>query len=241
MHRGEKGGPFTMNPTTEQARAAILLDPHPLWLGVTEKLLASLDVEVVGSTTEPSEALALLREHRPGLAIIAPEADDGELDGMTVIEQASAESPGTKILVLSGVNDAETIETALDLGASAYILKSAVAEDIAAVVRQAFGTSVFVGSRPRPDEALLAQIGGNGNGNSPNDPGLTRRELEILRLVAEGSSNAQLAQMLWLSEQTVKFHLSNIYRKLGVANRTEASRWAQLHGLLPRRVAKVGA
>jgi DNA-binding CsgD family transcriptional regulator len=62
---------------------------------------------------------------------------------------------------------------------------------------------------------------------------LTRRELEILRLMSEGLSNAELARMLWVTEQTVKFHLSNIYRKLGVANRTEASRWAQLNGLLP--------
>jgi DNA-binding CsgD family transcriptional regulator len=61
---------------------------------------------------------------------------------------------------------------------------------------------------------------------------LTRRELEILKLVAEGHSNSQLARMLWVTEQTVKFHLSNIYRKLDVANRTEASRWAQVHGLL---------
>ncbi len=62
---------------------------------------------------------------------------------------------------------------------------------------------------------------------------LTRRELEILRLVAEGRSNAQLAKMLWVTEQTVKFHLSNVFRKLQVSNRTEASRWAQLRGLLP--------
>ena len=62
---------------------------------------------------------------------------------------------------------------------------------------------------------------------------LTRRELEILQLVAEGHSNSQLAQMLWVTEQTVKFHLSNIYRKLDVANRTEASRWAEVHGLAP--------
>ena len=62
--------------------------------------------------------------------------------------------------------------------------------------------------------------------------GLTRRELEILKLVAEGHSNANLARMLWVTEQTVKFHLSNVYRKLEVTNRTEASRWAQVHGLL---------
>jgi DNA-binding CsgD family transcriptional regulator len=75
---------------------------------------------------------------------------------------------------------------------------------------------------------------------SPDDAGLTRRELEILKLVAEGDSNAQLAKMLWVTEQTVKFHLSNIYRKLGVSNRTEASRWAQLHGLLDQQPALTG-
>ena len=68
--------------------------------------------------------------------------------------------------------------------------------------------------------------------NSDAGADLTRRELEILQLVAEGFSNSQLAKMLWVTEQTVKFHLSNIYRKLDVANRTEASRWAQLNGLL---------
>ena len=61
---------------------------------------------------------------------------------------------------------------------------------------------------------------------------LTRREREILQLVAEGHSNAKLAKMLWVTEQTVKFHLSNVYRKLDVSNRTEAARWAQVNGLL---------
>ena len=70
-----------------------------------------------------------------------------------------------------------------------------------------------------------------------DQPGLTKRELEILQLVAEGHSNGELARMLWVTEQTVKFHLSNIYRKLDVANRTEASRWAQLHGLLAEPMA----
>ena len=62
---------------------------------------------------------------------------------------------------------------------------------------------------------------------------LTNRERQILQLVAEGHSNAQLAKMLWVTEQMVKFHLSNVYRKINVSNRTEAARWAQLNGLLP--------
>jgi DNA-binding CsgD family transcriptional regulator len=97
-------------------------------------------------------------------------------------------------------------------------------------VRQALEPSVYVaavdaanGLRPHAwDSAIAFGPGYN----------LTRREVEVLRLVAEGHSNAQLAKMLWVTERTVKFHLSNIYRKLGVSNRTEASRWALLNGLL---------
>src|SRR5207237_3705041 len=98
----------------------------------------------------------------------------------------------------------------------------------AAVIRQAFEHSVYLPSLRRPVPDLL----GAEPSDEPAMPELTRRELEILRLVAEGHSNGELAKMLWVTEQTVKFHLSNIYRKLGVANRTEASRWAHLHGLL---------
>ena len=105
------------------------------------------------------------------------------------------------------------------------MLKSANPDDLRSAIRQAFEPSLFLASdfmhgAPEPAE------------KGPVDAGLTRREVEILQLVAEGYSNAQLAKMLWVTEQTVKFHLSNIYRKLGVANRTEASRWAQLNGLL---------
>ena len=100
----------------------------------------------------------------------------------------------------------------------------------ASAIRQAFDHSIYLarghnGKRQRSRESIEEAWG------------LTRRELEILTLVAEGHSNAQLARMLWVTEQTVKFHLSNIYRKLNVSNRTEASRWAQVHGLLPLQTA----
>src|SRR5438132_14211103 len=102
-------------------------------------------------------------------------------------------------------------------------------------MRQAFGPSIYL--RGAPAGSAPRGVRRDGAGAE-----LTRRELEILRLVAEGHSNAKLARMLWVTEQTVKFHLSNIYRKLDVANRTEASRWAQLHGLLPAdRLEAVGA
>jgi DNA-binding NarL/FixJ family response regulator len=135
--------------------------------------------------------------------------------------------------VLSAHHDTGHIDAALAAGASAYVLKTAHPDDVASAVRQAFDHSVFMsGAFPTAPARAATESARRG---TPG--GLTRRELEILKLVAEGHSNAALARMLWVTEQTVKFHLSNIYRKLDVSNRTEASRWAQLNGLLNADVA----
>jgi DNA-binding NarL/FixJ family response regulator len=131
--------------------------------------------------------------------------------------------PRIKLVVFSGREGDEPIGAALRAGADAYVRKTAEPDDLAAAVRQAFDRSIFLPSG-RDDLGL--------SGAPADAAALTRREREILQLVAEGHSNAQLARKLWVTEQTVKFHLSNVYRKLGVSNRTEASRWAQLQGLL---------
>jgi len=135
--------------------------------------------------------------------------------------------------VLSDRADAREIDDALAAGASTFVVKTAHPDDLGAAVRQTFEHSVYLAggravAQPRPRDIEPAAD-------------LTRRELEILRLVAEGHSNAGLAKMLWVTEQTVKFHLSNIYRKLDVANRTEASRWAQLHGILSDGPVQTGS
>jgi DNA-binding NarL/FixJ family response regulator len=149
------------------------------------------------------------------------------MDGIALVRQAREKAPGSKAIVISMHHDPAHIDAALEAGAVAYVVKTAQADDIAAAIRQAFTHSIFLaGIRPAPS---AAEVTSTSNGAS----NLTRREVEILQLVAEGHSNAHLARQLWVTEQTVKFHLSNIYGKLNVANRTEASRWAQLHGLLP--------
>ena len=107
-------------------------------------------------------------------------------------------------------------------------MKTAHPDDLASAVRQVFDHSVFLADGP---SSLVASTAPGKRASDHAE--LTRREREILQLVAEGHSNSQLARMLWVTEQTVKFHLSNVYRKLDVTNRTEAARWAQLHGLLP--------
>ena len=134
--------------------------------------------------------------------------------------------PELRIVAIGASGDPEDVDEALAAGAVAYVIKTALPADIRTGVRQAFRSSIFLPSprrsAPTPPQHL----------QTINGEALTRREIEILRLAAEGPSNAELARKLWVTEQTVKFHLSNIYRKLGVANRTEASRWAQVNGLL---------
>jgi DNA-binding NarL/FixJ family response regulator len=210
----------------------VICDSHPMWLDAVELVLQRISIQVVGKTTSTSDALRMVEEHRPELLITELEGMDGDLSGLALIERSRAAVPAVRPIVLSMHQDAQIIDAALVAGASAYVVKTAHPEDLASAVRQAFSHSVYLaGRRNLAPDTVQAQA------QVEEEPGLTRRELEILRLVAEGHSNAQLARMLWVTEQTVKFHLSNIYRKLDVANRTEASRWAQLHGLLEGRNA----
>jgi DNA-binding NarL/FixJ family response regulator len=207
-----------------------------MWLDAVELVLQRISIQVVGKTTSTSDALTMVEEHRPELLITELEGMDGDLSGLALIERSRAAVPAVRPIVLSMHQDAQIIDAALVAGASAYVVKTAHPEDLASAVRQAFSHSVYLaGRRNLAPDTVQAQA------QVEDEPGLTRRELEILRLVAEGHSNAQLARMLWVTEQTVKFHLSNIYRKLDVANRTEASRWAQLHGLLEGRNANSAA
>jgi DNA-binding NarL/FixJ family response regulator len=208
-------------------RSAVILDRHPLWLDAMDKLVEGVGVDVVGRATDGQDAVAMIDEHRPDLFIAGIDPSmAGQLD---CVRRASQNHPGLRSVVLADNTDLEAVDAAFAAGACVYCVKTAEQDDLASAIRQALeqsiylATSVATGLAPKPmDIEPLAE-----------SHDLTRRELEILCLVAEGHSNSQLAAMLWVTEQTVKFHLSNIYRKLDVANRTEASRWAQLNGLLP--------
>ena len=207
--------------------SAVLLDRQPLWLEAVELVLARIDVRVAGKATTPTQALTLVGAHRPDIFVTGITMGDGEIDGIECVTRARELVPAMRAVVLSAHTETEYIDRALDAGAVAYVVKSAHPDDLASAIRQAFEHSVyFAGSRPAPVAAWPPA-------ESSEVAELTRREREILQLVAEGHSNATLAKMLWVTEQTVKFHLSNVYRKLDVANRTEAARWAQLNGLLP--------
>lgn len=212
------------------ARSAVILDKHPLWLDAMDKLLERVGIEVVGRATEGGEALALVEEHRPD-ALIAG-VDVADVDQLTYVRQAMEAHPELKSVVVADNTDPDAIEAVFEAGASIYCVKTAEQDDLASAIRQAFERSIYMATTTRHETSPRMT---DAEAESAACE-LTRRELEILRLVAEGHSNSQLAKMLWVTEQTVKFHLSNVYRKLNVANRTEASRWAQLNGLLPSRL-----
>jgi two-component system, NarL family, response regulator DevR len=222
--------------STSNRRTAVVLDAHPLWAEACAQLLARLNIETVGTTTNPSEAVELVQEHLPDLMVAGLDFASGPDDAIAALRTSHELHPDLKTVALSSRDDAGLVEEAFAAGARVFCLKTSDSEDLRAAIRQVFALSIYF-----PGGRAVASVA-NDNGLSATPiPKLTRRELEILRLVAEGHSNSQLAKMLWVTEQTIKFHLSNIYRKLGVSNRTEASRWAQLHGLLstatPERAA----
>jgi DNA-binding NarL/FixJ family response regulator len=220
------------SPGPRAVRSAVVLDPFPLWLEAVEQVLRRIEFDVVAKTTSATEALASVEEFGADLLVSEIKTREADLDGLACLRRARERVPHLKVIVLSLYGSPEYIEAAFEAGASAYVLKTAEAEDFATTVRQSFEQSIYLdGGRPRLAPAPASPP-------TERSGRLTRRELEILRLAAEGHKNAEMASMLWLTEQTIKFHLSNIYRKLNVSNRTEASRWAQVHGLLPRTTSR---
>jgi DNA-binding NarL/FixJ family response regulator len=198
-----------------QQRTAVVFDPHPLWLDGVRHLLDRVGVQVLDATTDEARAGELVRHLEPDL-LVTTSPD---------LLATHGRGPGLRTVVLASTADPDELASAFAAGASAYVLKTAHPDVFATAVRQAFAQTVYTVSRAR-HEAV---------GADPELATLTPREREILSLVAEGLSNADVARRLWVSRQTVKFHLGGVYRKLGVANRTEAARWAHDHGLLTAR------
>jgi DNA-binding NarL/FixJ family response regulator len=208
-------------------RTAIIVDGHPLWLDGMARLVEQVGVKVVETSTDSNLVMELLREYEPDVLVIGLGAGAADAELLETIGEIRSVHPHVKVVMVSAARDDRAIHAALSMGVSAYCMKSAEPNDLMAAIRQSFDHSIYLAASQ--SVAVENTKSWDGGGDGPN---LTKREIEILRLVAEGHSNSQLARMLWVTEQTVKFHLSNIYRKLNVANRTEASRWAQIHGLL---------
>jgi DNA-binding NarL/FixJ family response regulator len=204
----------------------LIADDHPLMLaGIRRALERAENIEIVGEARSGTELLEMIERRRPELVLMDLRMPG--LPGCECIEQIRAGWPKVKVVVLSACEDRPSIDGALAAGASAYIIKSVNPFDIASVLRQTLGagTVFHTMASPRPVVGQPISI-------EPQGPTLTERERTILASVAAGMTTAAISEQLWVSEHTVKFHLTNIYRKLGVPNRAGAVRYALENGLV---------
>lgn len=184
---------------------------------------------VVGTATSGLQVEPLVSRTRPDLVLLDLMLPG--LDGLSCLALLRERHPQATVVVLSGQDDDETIEKALLGGATAYVNKSIDPADLPVLLRQALlGNVRFAAPRITRDLVTQAALQSRYD-EARSETGLTPRELEILEAVARGLSNRAVGSELFLSDQTVKFHLHKIYRKLKVANRTEAAQTAHRLGL----------
>ena len=233
----ENGTVSLAHARSRQARrTAVVLDTRPFVLEIVKDVLDGTGVFTLARHTSSETALETIRMREPDLFIVEL-GGERDMFALASIREARDLAPGIKPIVLVDTSDEQAVQAAFNAGAVAAVSRVCRVDDLAFAVRHAFEPSIYVAHGGGTSPACPHSVDG------PGDE-LSRREREILQLVAEGRSNEWVARHLWLAKQTVKFHLTNIYRKLGVANRTEASRWAQEHGLLteapaPQDVARI--
>jgi len=198
----------------------LLADDHRLILEAVQRALEKdEDFQVVATTHSGADVPELVARHRPDIVVMDVRMPD--VDGLQALDRIRERDRTTKVVMLSAAERPGDIESAMARGADGFILKSVNPADIAAALRQVHEGTVFHPGRTAADPSASAA----------SAAGLTDREQTLLRALARGLSNRQISEELWITEQTVKFHLRNIYRKLDVANRTGAVTWAHEHGL----------
>jgi DNA-binding NarL/FixJ family response regulator len=199
----------------------LIADDHRLILEAIRLVLdEDEDIEVVGEATRGSQVLPLVGQTTPDVVLL----DIGmpEMDGLTCLDQLQKRFPSVTVVILSGQDDPETIRSALGRGAKSFVAKQIDPRDLPSALRLAAQGAVYqaIGNEEvTPDVEERRAL-------------LTPSEQRVLEALARGLSNKAIATELWLTQQTVKFHLTNIYRRLGVSNRTEAVRFAYQHRLV---------
>src|SRR5262245_10946571 len=207
----------------------LVADDHKLMLSAVRAALADApDIDSAAEANSGSEVLPLVGRTSPDVVLLDLRMPG--MDGLRCLELLHERHASVKSIVVSGNDDPAAVDASLSRGAVAFIHKTIDPGDLAAVIRQAVAGSVFfaVNNRPEVEEQHA-------------DWDLTSRETEILLALAEGRSNKEIAGQFWLSEQTIKYHLTNIYRKLKVGSRTEAVHQAYEYGLIENPVLRMAA
>jgi DNA-binding NarL/FixJ family response regulator len=204
-------------------RIAIADDHRLVLAGIRRAFERAPDMEVVAEAMSGEDLLALVAETHPDVVLLDLRMPGG--DGLWTLGELRRKNPELIVIVLSASESPVHIEQALSMGAASFVSKTINPLDLPSTVRQVIEGTVH-------HRGVLGGGGETAQRPQPAPGGLSEREMDILRLVAEGLSNQEIAGRLFVTGQTVKFHLSNIYRKLGVGNRTEASRFAYRMGVV---------
>ena len=187
---------------------------------VRRALERAAEVEVVGEVDDATRVVPAVGEVRPDAVLL--DIRMPQLDGLTCLERLKKLYPDVAVVILSTFGGDEHLDAARDRSASGYIVKTVDPLGLGSMIAEAVRSPDFLVFRPTSAEA---------EPTTEEDLGLSERELAILRALARGLTNKEIGRELWVSEQTVKFHLRNIYRKLDLNSRTEAARYAIAHGL----------
>ncbi len=201
----------------------VLVDDHAVVRRGLELLLSGVsDITVVGTAADGEQAIEVVRRTRPDVVLMDLQMPG--IDGVDATRQIVADG-GPDVLVLTSFSDAERIVAALDAGAVGYLLKDAEADDVIAGVR-----AVSRGESPIHPRAARELLGARQAAPAALID-LTPRELEVLELVRAGLANKQIARRLGISERTVKAHLTSVFSRIGVVDRTQAALWAERRGI----------
>ncbi len=207
----------------------LVVDDHPVVRQGLRSFLSSREgIEVVGEAADGEAALGELRRLRPDVVLmdlVMPGAG-----GVAAIRRITAEYPEVRTLVLTSFSSQDDVIPAVAAGAVGYLLKDVAPVELEAAVRAAFRREATLS--PEVMTRVMAEVARSSATTAELD-GLTPREIDVLRLLAAGRSNRALATELYVSERTVKAHVSNILAKLHVTDRTQAALWAVRHGLGP--------
>jgi two-component system response regulator DevR len=207
-----------MTETPAPIRVFLLDDHEIVRRGIKELLEGEPDIEVVGESGLAEEATRRIPALRPDVAILDARLPDGS--GIDVCREVRSRDPHIKALILTSYDDDEALFAAIMAGASGYVLKEIRSSDLVGAIRTvAAGQSLI-------DPALTARVLDrvrNGPATAPELAELTEQELKLLALIAEGLTNRQIGEKMFLAEKTVKNYVSNILAKLGLERRTQAA------------------
>ena len=201
----------------------LLADDHDVVRrGLSALLEGADDISVVGAAADGAEAVLLSTELEPDVVLM--DLSMPGVDGVEATRRLTAERPDAQVVILTSFSDRERILDALDAGAVGYLLKDAEPDELLRGVRAAAR-----GESPLAPKAAQAVLAARAESRPAAD--LTAREREVLELLAGGLANKQIARRLGIAEKTVKAHLTSVFQRIGVTDRTQAALWARRQGL----------